>query len=276
MSTEAQVGTVADRAWGQSLREAVPLWAILALVGGGAWILTAGQARSMGAEPGTMGMAFVGFVTMWVAMMAAMMLPAIGPLAAWETVPATGTSIGRRALGTVAFGAGFLLPWAAYGALAFAALSGTEQLVESSPEVARWLGVGILAVAGLYQFTPWKLRALHHCRTPMAFGHGGGVGGDVGAGAVDGAICVGCCWALMTVLIAVGVMNLPWMAGLAALIFAEKVLPRPRLVAGVGGAVLLALAVVAAIEPSLLSGLTPAGMSDMTGMDTGGMQMGSM
>jgi predicted metal-binding membrane protein len=224
-----------------------------------------------------MGMAFVGFVGMWVAMMAAMMLPAVGPLAAWETVQARAAVAGRQVVGTLAFGAGFLLPWAAYGALAFAALSGTEQLVESSPEVARSLGVGILAVAGGYQFTTWKLRALHHCRTPSALEHGAGVVADFRTGALDGAICVGCCWALMTVFIAVGVMNLPWMAGLAALIFAEKVLPRPRLVAGLGGAVLLALAVAAALEPSMLSGLTPAGMAtEMAGMDSGGMEMGGM
>jgi predicted metal-binding membrane protein len=88
--------------------------------------------------------------------------------------------------------------------------------------------------------------------------HASGVGpfvSDLRAGVIEGAVCVGCCWALMATLISFGVMNLAAMAGLAAVIFGEKVLPRPRLVAGIAGAALLVLAVAGAIEPSLLSGV---------------------
>jgi predicted metal-binding membrane protein len=88
--------------------------------------------------------------------------------------------------------------------------------------------------------------------------HSSGVGsvvGDLRAGILDGAVCVGCCWALMATLISLGVMNLAAMIGIAGVIFGEKVLPRPRLVAGIAGAALLVLALAAALDPSLLAGV---------------------
>jgi predicted metal-binding membrane protein len=253
-----------------SLRQSGPLWALLALVGGAAWVVTVDQARSMGAGPGTMDMAFPLFVGMWVTMMAAMMLPAVGRVAAGETIIAQRPRAAERVPGVLAFGAGFLVPWAVYGGLAFVALLGTSRLAEASPEAAKWLGVGIFAVAGLYQFTPWKLRSLEHCRMLHA-DRRTAVTADFGAGVRDGAICVGCCWALMTILIAVGVMNIPAMVGLAVVIFAEKILPRPRVIAGVAGVAFLVLAVVAAVNPSILSGLWMSEMTPMDMVDMGGM-----
>jgi predicted metal-binding membrane protein len=254
----------------RSLRAAGPMWALLALIGGAAWIVTVGRARDMGTGPGTMDMAFPLFVGMWVAMMAAMMLPAVGRVAAGETVLAGRARGVEGASSAVAFGAGFLLPWAVYGGLAFLALLATPRLAEVSPDAAKWLGVGIFAVAGLYQFTPWKLQALEHCRM-LHVGRRATVAGDFKAGVGDGAICVGCCWALMTILIAVGVMNIPAMVGLAAVIFAEKVLPRPRVIAGVAGVAFLVLAVVAIVQPSILSGLWMTDMAPMDMTDMGGM-----
>jgi predicted metal-binding membrane protein len=237
------------------VRVAAPFWVVLALLGGLAWLVAANEAWDMGAGPGTMGMTFPFFIGMWVSMMAAMMLPAIGPQAAGHALVDARARVARRLPGVIGFGAGFLLPWALYGAIAFLVLSGVDSLVESSPETARWLGVGILAVAGLYQFTPAKRRALDHCRMALHASGVGSLAGDLRAGIVDGAVCVGCCWALMATLISVGVMNLAAMVGLAVVIFAEKVLPRPRLVAGIAGAALLALALAAAIDPSLLPGV---------------------
>jgi predicted metal-binding membrane protein len=253
-----------------SLRAIGPMWALLALVGGVAWVVTVGQARGMGTGPGTMDMAFPFFVGMWAVMMAAMMFPAVGRVAAGGAILAERPRTVGRAPGVLVFGAGFLLPWAAYGVLAFLALLGTPRLVEASPEVAKWLGVGIFAVAGLYQFTPWKLRALEHCRM-LHVERRAAVGADFGAGVRDGAICVGCCWALMTILIAVGVMNIPAMAGLAMVIFAEKILPRPKVIAGVAGAAFLVLGVVAAFNPSIMSGLWMSEMTPMDMVDMGGM-----
>src|SRR5919198_1035830 len=137
------VDPIAVRRWSRVL----PTWFLLALVGAGAWIYTVTRARSMGVGPGTMDMAVVFFTTMWVAMMAAMMLPAIGPLAAEEGVAITGRSDVPSLVGpALAFGAGFLVPWAIYGALAYLAFAWTGHLVTSSPLAAKWLGVGIFAV----------------------------------------------------------------------------------------------------------------------------------
>jgi predicted metal-binding membrane protein len=259
-----------------AMRDGVSVWVTLALLGGLAWVATAAQSRSMGTGPGTMDMAFLYFVAMWVVMMAAMMLPAIGPMAAVETFR-EGRVREARVLQGLVFGAGFLLPWAAYGIAAFLALSGTGRLVETAPDSARWLGVAIFATAGLYQFSPWKLRAMKHCRTPMNPNALPGLRGAFASGIRDGAVCVGCCWAFMAILFAVGVMNLPAMVGLAAVIFAEKVLPGPRMIASLAGVVFLVLAVVAAFEPSLLPGLSGGGeVMPMGGMDSGGMDMGGM
>jgi len=225
-------------------RDSARGWAALAVAGGAAWVLTLVQARSMGAGPGTMGMPFLFFVVVWVGMMAAMMLPAIGPAAAEGSV---------RLAESLAFGVGFLAPWAVYGAAAFGIFSAADRLVESSPGVARWTGVAIVAVAGVFQLTPLKMRALDRCR------HAGeeprGLAVRLRAGMRDGVGCVGCCWALMATLVAVGAMNVAAMAGLAVIIFAEKILPKPRLAATLAGLALLAFAVVAIAEPSVLHGL---------------------
>lgn len=255
-------------------RKLATLWLTLAVAGAAAWVPTVLQARTMGAGPGTMGMAFSFFLAMWVAMMAAMMLPALGPSAA------AGVAAENRSAGiprATAFGAGFLVPWAVYGGLAFAALRLSGHLAENSPGVARWLGVGIFAVAGIYELSPWKRRAMEHCRSHRRSDAAGCLVGDVAEGMREGTVCVGCCWALMTILIAVGVMNLGAMAGLASVIFAEKVFPRPRIIAAVAGIALLGLAIASAVHPALLAGLQPV-MTDMpmTDMPMGGMNMGGM
>ncbi|MEX2457571.1 MAG: DUF2182 domain-containing protein [Actinomycetota bacterium] len=234
-------------------RGVAPLWGFLGIAGAAGWAVTVTTAQAMGVGPGTMDMGAGPFGGMWVAMMAAMMLPAIGIPAARAGLRA-GSGAASRVTRTLGFGAGFLVPWVAFGAVAFAALEATEHLVASAPDAARWLGVGIVGIAAAYQLSPWKQRALEHCRASMA-SHGGAFA----SGLRDGAVCVGCCWALMSVLVATGIMSLPAMAGLAAVIFAEKVLPRPRLIARLAGATLLALAVASAFAPSLLAGVRAEG-----------------
>jgi predicted metal-binding membrane protein len=154
------------------------------------------------------------------------------------------------------------MAWAAYGAIAFVALVGTERLVDTSPEAAKWLGVAIFAVAGLYQLTPIKNACLRHCRSPMmAFLHYASFTGrlrDLRVGAHHGLYCVGCCWGLMLVLVAVGVMNIAAMAALGAAIFLEKIWSRGELLTRVIGVSFIAIAVVAAFAPSILPALRPA------------------
>jgi predicted metal-binding membrane protein len=253
---------------------AAATWTLLLALSGIAWLLVVRQAGAMSAGPGTMGMAPLLFLGMWTVMMAAMMWPALTPLAVKETTAGAASLPANRAtLRAVWFATGFLLPWAVYGVLAFAALLGTARLVEAAPTPARWLGVAILAAAGIYQLTPAKARALRHCRTPS--GHHPGVSGMPGAfgsGLRDGAFCVGCCWAFMAVFLAVGVMNVGAMVALAAVIFGEKLLPERAMVPftrAISVAFLL-LAVVAAFRPSILPGLHGSGAA-MSGMGAGGM-----
>ena len=239
-------------------RELPRTWALLAVLGAIGWVITVAMAHDMGVGPGTMGTAFVVFLAAWVAMMAAMMLPAVGPTAVQRLglgSTASASAIARLSR-VVPFALGFLAPWALYGVAFFVALSAAGDLVDRSPDGAAWLGVAILVVAAVYQLTPAKRRALARCRTAHVPDEATGARTRLAAGADEGVRCAGCCWALMTVLIAFGVMNLPVMVGLAAVIFGEKVLRDARLVTVIAAAVLLVLAVVAVFHHPLLSGLT--------------------
>ena len=252
------------------LRQLAPGWVALVALAALAWAVTIRQANGMGVGPGTMGMALPLFLLMWVAMMAAMMFPSVAPIAILWTKAIRGRSQGAAMLGRMtSFLGGYLLAWAAYGLLAFAALLGTERLVEVSPEGAKWLGVGIFAVAGLYQLTPLKDACLRHCRSPMmALLHYGNFKGrtrDLRVGVHHGLYCVGCCWGLMLVLVAVGVMNIAAMAALAAVIFLEKLWRRGSGLSRAVGVAFLAIAVLAPFYPSLLPGLR-SGMTTTGGM----------
>lgn len=251
------------------LRGAGVGWSIALLVAAALWLLTVSQARDMGIGPGTMGMALPLFLGTWVAMMGAMMLPSIAPATLASAAPPASATEGRI-VRAAAHAIGFFLPWAVYGAAAFAALRGMERFVDASPTGAKWLGVGIFAAAGLYQLSPWKHRCMAHCRMSMPEAAESG-GKAFRTGVIHGAACVGCCWALMAILLAVGVMNVVAMAGLTALIFLEKLWSRGPLLARVAGVAFLVMAVVAAVHPSVLGGLQPAGMAMTTAPMDGGM-----
>src|SRR5579862_3849929 len=129
-------------------------WIAVAALAAVAWAVTVMLARKMGNGPGTMGLALLPFLGLWVVMMAAMMLPSAAPVAVLWARLINGASAGlTRAARMSAFLTGYLLAWAACGAVAYAALAGTGRLVMASPGSARWLGVAILAGAGIYQLT---------------------------------------------------------------------------------------------------------------------------
>lgn len=238
---------------------AVP-WLVLAALAALAWVVTVDQARGMGVGPGTMGMALPFFLTMWVAMMAAMMFPSVAPIAVLWT-----RSISKRAKGTeraariASFVGGYLVAWTGYGAVAFLALIGTQRLVDASPDAAKWLGVSLFAAAGIYQLTPLKSACLKHCRSPITqllhYANYKGAGRDLRVGVHHGLYCVGCCWGLMVTLVAVGVMNVAAMVGLAGVIFLEKLWRRGELFSRVVGVAFLLLAGLAAFHPDLLPAL---------------------
>jgi len=146
------------------------------------------------------------FLWLWLAMSAAMMLPTI--------VPATylAAALGRSA---TLFVLGYAAVWAATGLLAFGAARALDG-------AARWLAVGAVLLAAIYQLTPLKDACLRRCRSPM----GTLVRRrSLGAGIEHGALCLGCCWALMLALIALGIGSMVWMLALAVVVLVEKVAP---------------------------------------------------
>jgi predicted metal-binding membrane protein len=137
----------------------------------------------------------------------------------------------------------------------------------------RWVAGGILVVAAVYELTPFKDVCLSKCRSPLGFLIGSwrdGLGGALSMGARHGAWCVGCCWALMASLFALGVMSLAWMAFVAALIALEKTLPWGRSVTYGTAALLLVLGVLLIAAPDAVPGLTvPGSMSNAMGSGSG-------
>jgi predicted metal-binding membrane protein len=189
------------------------------------------------------------FVVMWVVMMVAMMFPAVSPVVLLFDRWRRGRQ--RSVATTIAFVAGYLIIWSVAGVFAFAAIVALDLQIENSSTAVR-VGGAVLVVAGLYQLTPLKTVCLTQCRSPLSLimEHaqllGEGVRGPLQVGLMHGGWCIGCCWALMAVLIALGVMHLGWMAAVAAVILAEKVLPGgPTTSRVIGGVLLVAGAAVA-------------------------------
>ena len=243
-------------------------WIAVAVLAAVAWVVTIVLARAMGNGPGTMGLALLPFLGLWVVMMAAMMLPSVAPVAVLWTRLISGASTGaRRLVRMSAFLAGYLLVWAALGTVAFAALAGTERLLTASPVAAKWLGAAIFVTAGIYQLTPWKDWCLRRCRSPigalMYYLGFKGRSRDVRVGLHHGATCAGCCWGLMIVLIAVGVMNVAVMAALAVVILLEKLWRYGKPFAQAVGVVLVVIGVLAIWFPWLLPGLHISAMPTM-------------
>ena len=213
-------------------RSHAALWAGLLVVAAFAWVLLIRQSPGMPASMAGPWLVFGEFLLLWVVMMAAMMLPSVAPVASMYLTVLRNRRNGTAAAHTAALVAGYLLAWAGFGVAAFGISRALGKLAPmgmnmAPSRLAVWSAAIALAVAGVYQFTPLKARCLRHCRSPLGFLlHFGSYAGrlrDVRVGAYHGGYCVGCCWSLMLVLVAVGVMNLAWMAGLTAVVFVEKV-----------------------------------------------------
>ncbi len=154
-----------------------------------------------------------------------------------------------------------------FGVGVYLVLVGAGRLAVRSPDTARWAGAAIFAVAGLYQLSPLKGVCLRHCRTPLGslfhYASYRGRARDLRVGMHHGLYCVGCCWGLMIVLIAVGAMNVAVMVALAGVILIEKVWRYGPAFSWAIGVVLLVAAALAPFIPSLLPGLHAAPMSPM-------------
>ncbi|MGH9114466.1 MAG: DUF2182 domain-containing protein [Acidimicrobiales bacterium] len=241
-------------------RFATPETAAVAALAAGAWVGLAGLSRGMPSMTGTMGLAAWEFVPAWTLMMAAMMLPAVGVTG---SVYAR-TIVTNRPARLAGLVAGYLVVWAAAGvpALALASLAG--RLASDHRGMAHSVAVGVFALGGIYQLTPLKDRCLARCRSPlglvMRYGSYHGKFRDVRVGIHHGAYCLACCWALMALLVAVGVMNLLAMVGIGALVVAEKLWARGPAAGRLAGLALIALAVTVIWVPSLAPGLDPGSM----------------
>jgi predicted metal-binding membrane protein len=164
------------------------------------------------------------------------------------------------------FVGGYLLIWTLAGLVAYlVAVVATAVLGDALAwdHAGRYLAAATLAIAAAYELTPLKNVCLAKCRSPLGSLLGSWRAGPTGAvtmGARNGAWCVGCCWALMASLFALGVMSVSWMAFVAAIIAAEKTLPLRRRFSYATAVLLLGLGVLLLVAPGWLPGLTvPAG-----------------
>jgi predicted metal-binding membrane protein len=233
-----------------------------------AWLGVIAYARDMGNGAGTMDLTAVEFLPMWGVMMAAMMLPAVAPVA---TLYAS-TIVAPRGRRLALFVGGYLLLWVAAGIPAYAVLRVVDGLVEDSDSAMRWIAAGALTAAGLYQLSPLKSVCLRHCRSPLAqLLHYGNVKGplrDLKVAVHHAGYCLGCCWALMVLFVAFGVMNLWAMVALAAIVVGEKALARGVALGRIAGVAFLVLAVGVLASASVADALLPDTGSDAMTMPT--------
>ena len=235
------------------------------------WWWTVDQMRGMDNGPWTDLGAAGWFLGVWVVMMAAMMFPSVSPTVALYSRMTNGESIARPLL----FALGYLVTWAAAGAVVFAVAFAGGRIVGDVlawDRAGRWVAATTLIVAAVYELTPLKDACLGKCRSPLGLLLGSWREGPAGAlrmGVRNGAWCVGCCWALMASFFALGIMSAVWMAIVAGLIAIEKTLPSRGLATYGTAGVLLALGVLLLAMPDAVPGLTiPAGgiMSPMNQM----------
>ena len=257
----------------------------LVLIAAIAWAMTGDRMAGMDAGPGT-DLGGLGFwVTAWVVMMAAMMFPSIAPMVVMHARIEDGKRRkGQRteAGATALFVCGYLLTWTAAGLIAYAIFSVGRSLsigFLSWDRGGPYVAGGVIIAAAIYQLTPLKDVCLRKCRSPMAFLLTAWRPGRVGAlrmGIEHGGWCVGCCWALMAALFALGVMSIGWMVLIAGFIATEKLLPWKALANRSVAVLLVALGIGVAFLPQDVPGLTlPDSPKAAEAMDSMGMHDGS-
>jgi predicted metal-binding membrane protein len=245
-----------------AVRSRLGLIALLLALAAVGWWSTADRMAGMDAGPGTDLGALGWFLGVWLVMMAAMMFPSLAP-----TVALYATMTRRRGLDRpLLFAGGYLLVWGTAGLAAYGLFRLGRDLFGGDlawHAGGRWFAAGVLALAALYELTPLKDICLAKCRSPIGFLLGTWRDGRLGAlhmGSRHAGWCLGCCWALMAALFALGVMSLVWMALVAALIAIEKTVPWRRAATWASAAVLLVLAIAVVAAPHAVPGLVvPSG-----------------
>jgi predicted metal-binding membrane protein len=254
-----------------AMRGRLGLVVLLFALAGVGWWWTAHQMRGMDTGPWSALGGLGWFLGVWVVMMAAMMLPSVAPTVALYSRMTRNRSVRLPLM----FVGGYLVTWAAAGLAALAVGAGASAVAGTSLEWDRagrvLAGLTLLAAAG-YQLSPFKDVCLGKCRSPLGMLLGSWRDGELGAlrmGMKNGAWCLGCCWAMMASLFALGVMSVLWMAMVAGLIAIEKTTPWGRPATYGTAIVLLALGVMVLAAPSAIPGLTiphSGGMSPMSAM----------
>jgi predicted metal-binding membrane protein len=204
----------------------------------------------MAAAPTVAGAA--AYVAAWGIMMAAMMLPSALPMIALYAATQRGADGPVARAGSVAlFVLMYLALWALSGLPVYL---GSLALMAIGSGTLPYAVAGTLVLAGLFQLSPLKQVCLRHCKSPLGFllGHWrAGWRGALAMGGAHGLYCLGCCWALMVVLVAAGAMGLPWVLLIACAVAAEKLLPRGEWIARAAGLALVLLGVAVAARPGL-------------------------
>jgi predicted metal-binding membrane protein len=249
-------------------------WVLGAVLGAAAlaWLSTAERMSGMDAGPGSDLGTLGWFIGVWVVMMAAMMLPSLAPTVAVYAERA------RRVPGPVlVFAGGYLLVWAIAGVAAYGLFELGRNLFGEElawDQGGRWVTAGVLLIAALYQLTPYKRAFLRRCRRPLQVEDPDATEGSgaFATGLRNGGWCLGCSWALMAALFALGVMSLTWMALIAALVAFEKLGPSARTARLTTAGVLVLLAGTILLVPHDVPGLVvPGSPSSMHSMSTMGM-----
>jgi predicted metal-binding membrane protein len=274
MSATGGVGGVARYSPLTAMRSELPMVAALLAAAGLAWWSTADRMAGMDAGPGT-ALGSVGWFTgVWATMMAAMMLPSLAPTAA-----VFAALVRRERSRVLLFAGGYLLVWSVAGIGAYGLFELGKSLFAGTlawHSGGRWLAAGVLALAALYQLTPFKHAFLTRCRSPLRFLRATWREDRLGAfvmGLRNGGWCLGCSWALMAALFALGVMSLTWMVLIAGLVALEKVGPWGRAAKVATACVLVVLAVATLAVPHDVPGLVvPGSTGSMHAIKT----MGSM
>jgi len=263
-----------------SQRVTLTVVGVLVGLAAAAWWSTVHQANSMSDMVSGLGqvgarapndMTVPIFMGMWVAMMVAMMFPTVAPI-----VLAHRLVVKRRGEGewpTAAFVLGYILVWSLIGVIPLVGFLAFRNLSADAAD-SRWLpsvAGAILIVAGAYQFTGWKATCMKACRSPLSFlmthDFGKGSRSAFRAGVSHGAYCLGCCWALMAVLVVVGLMNLVWMAAIAVVFLAEKNWRHAIGLTRIVGAGLFVLGIAVIASPGILPTLSGAAGKAASHMD---------
>jgi predicted metal-binding membrane protein len=252
-----------------SAHERLGLIALLLALAAVGWWSTVDEMQGMDGGPWTQLGALGWFVGIWVVMMAAMMFPSVAPTVALYSR----MTKSRSPVAPLLFTSGYLVAWTSVGVLAFAVATAGGRIsgdLLAWDRAGRWIAGATLIVAAVYELTPLKDVCLGKCRSPLGFLLGAWRSGRSGAlqmGVRHGTWCIGCCWALMASLFALGVMSVVWMGVVAGLIAFEKLIPSRRTATYGTAAILLVLGVLLIAAPDAIPALTVPGSGLMSQMN---------